>query len=44
MRWPSIDRVLDENLPSVTSLLQGIQIERNKIVEEVAFDLASENV
>ena len=44
MRWTAIDRILDQDLPSVACLLQRIQIERNKIVEKVAFDLASEDI
>lgn len=44
VRWPAVNCVLDQNLPSVTRLLQSVQIERNKVVEEVAFDLTTENV
>lgn len=43
--WRSaINCVLNQDLPPITCLLQRIQVERNKIIEEVAFDLASENV
>lgn len=44
MRRSAVNRVLNENLPSVTSLLQGVQIECDEIVKEVAFHLASEDV
>lgn len=44
VRWSAINRVLDENLPSVARLLQSIQIERNEVVEEVAFDLTTKDV
>lgn len=43
--WRStIDRVLNQNFPSITRLLQRIKIECNKIIEEVALDLATEYV
>jgi hypothetical protein len=44
MRWSTVNRVLNEHLPSVASLLKGVQIECDKIVKEVAFHLASEDV
>jgi len=44
MWWTAIDRALDQSLPPVASLLQGVQVKRDKVVEEVAFDLASEYV
>jgi hypothetical protein len=44
MRWPAVNRILNEHLPSVTSLLEGVQIKCDKIVKEVAFHLASEDV
>lgn len=44
MRWSAIDRVLNQDLPPITCLLQRIQIERNEIVEKVAFDLASKDI
>jgi hypothetical protein len=44
MRWSSVNGILNEHLPSVASLLKGVQIECDKIVKEVAFHLASEDV
>jgi hypothetical protein len=44
MRRSTVNRVLNENFPPVTCLLERVKVECNKIVEEVALDLASENV
>jgi len=44
MRWTTIDCTLNESLPPVAGLLQGIEIECDKVVEEEAFNLASKNV
>jgi len=40
----SIDGILNQRLPPIAGLLQGIQIERDKIVEEEALDLTSKDV
>jgi hypothetical protein len=44
MRWTTVDRVLNENFPPIACLLKRVKVECNKIVEEVALDLTSENV
>jgi hypothetical protein len=44
VRRSAVDRVLNQNFPPITCLLQRVQIERNQIIEKVAFDLTSEDV
>lgn len=44
VRWAAIDGILDQDLPAVRGGLQSIEIESNKVVEEVAFDLPAKYV
>jgi len=44
MRWTAINRVLNQNFPPITCLLQGVQIECDEVIEKVALDLATKNV
>lgn len=44
MRRTAVNRVLNEYLPSVASLLKRIQVESHKVVEEVALDLTTKDV
>ena len=44
VRRAAIDGILDENFPAVGALLEGVEVEGDEVVEEVAFHLAAEDV
>lgn len=39
-----VARILNQELPLIRRVLQGIQIESYQVIEKVSFDLASEDV
>ena len=44
MRRTSVNGILNQCLPSVAGLLERIEVERDKIVEEEALNLTAENI
>ena len=44
VRWPSVDGVLNESLPAIAGLLQGVEIECDEVIEEETLDLATKDV
>lgn len=44
MRWSTVDSVLNQDFPSVTGLLESVQVKCDQIIEKVAFNLTTEDV